>query len=104
MSVVAKGEKLRLTVDLRKLNQHVRRPDHPITSPKNAVSNIPPNARIFTTFDATSGYHQIPLHSKSQELTTFITPWDATSTSAPPWASHPQETNTIAEETKHSRI
>ncbi|QQP58215.1 Uncharacterized protein FKW44_003459 [Caligus rogercresseyi] len=75
MSVVQKGDKLRLTVDLRKLNEHVRRPEHPITSPKNAIANIPPNASIFTTFDATSGYHQVPLHRDSQDITTFITPW-----------------------------
>ena len=33
------------------------------------------NAKIFSALDGTSGYHQIPLHSDSQELLIFSSPW-----------------------------
>ena len=66
---------LRLCVDLRQLNKFVDRPLHPIRPPKEVVSVVPPSARYFSTFDASSGYFQVPLHPDSQELTTFLTPW-----------------------------
>lgn len=31
--------------------------------------------KYFSTLDAIIGYWQVPLAEKSQELTTFITPW-----------------------------
>ena len=31
-------------------------------------------ATVFSSLDAASGFHKIPLHEASQELTTFITP------------------------------
>ena len=76
MTVVRKPSgKLRLCVDLRGLNKFVKRPHHPIKSPKEAVAEVPPNAHWFSTFDASSGYFQVPLDESSQLLTTFITPW-----------------------------
>ena len=44
--------KLRLCVDLTKLNQHVKRPTHPLRSTKDLVAGIPPTSQIFSTFDA----------------------------------------------------
>ena len=74
--VVAKKDGTpRICVDLTKLNRHVDRPIHPLTTPKQAVSNISSKAKYFTTYDATHGYWQIPLTEESQALTTFITPW-----------------------------
>ena len=67
--------KLRLCVDLTKLNRHVKRPYYPLTTPKDAVSNVRNTARFFTTFDATNGYWQVPLDKDSQKLTTFVTQW-----------------------------
>jgi len=64
----------RLTVDLRKLNDQVRRPTHPMTTPREALSTIS-MARFFTTLDARHGYWQIPLSDAAKPLTTFITPW-----------------------------
>lgn len=32
-------------------------------------------AKVFSSLDATSGFWQIPLHSESSLLTTFITPF-----------------------------
>ncbi len=67
--------KLRLCVDLTKLNKFVKRPIHPLVSPKDAISNIACGSQFFTTFDAVNGYWQIPLEKESQLLTTFITSW-----------------------------
>ena len=61
-------------VDLTKLNHHVQRPTHPTRTPRD-VAEIDGQARFFSTFDATNGYFQIPLHPDSQHLTTFMTPW-----------------------------
>ena len=75
-SIVLKASgKLRLTVDLRTLNKYVKRPEHPVRTPKDAVASVPPTANIFSTFDSASSYHQVPLAEECQEYTTFITPW-----------------------------
>ena len=66
---------VRICVDLTKLNKFVKRPLHPLSTPREAVSSIPVNSRIFSTLDAKSGYWQLPLQESSQHLTTFITPW-----------------------------
>ena len=72
-------------VDLTKLNHHVQRPTHPTRTPRD-VAEIDGQARFFSTFDATNGYFQFPLHPDSQHLTTFMTPWGGTSSYALPWA------------------
>ena len=64
----------RLTVDFKKLNSQVQRPAHPMTSPRDAVSDIEPS-RFFSTLDARHGCWQIPLSEATRPLTTFITPW-----------------------------
>ncbi len=69
------SDKLRLCVDLRRLNKFVRRPHHPVRTPKDVLASLPPTARYFTTFDAKHGYFQVPLDEESQDLTTFCTPW-----------------------------
>ena len=76
MIVVQKpGGGIRICVDLSKLNKFVKRPTHPGASPKEVVSDIPLHQKYFSTMDAIKGYWQVPLAEKSQELTTFITPW-----------------------------
>ena len=76
MVVVEKpGGGIRICVDLTKLNKYVKRPTHPGPSPQEVVSDIPPNQRYFSTFDAVKWHWQIPLAEESQALTTFITPW-----------------------------
>ena len=67
--------KLRLCVDMTKLNVHVKRPTHPLRSPKDAVSEISSEARFFSSLDAVHGYWQVPLEASCQHLTTFMTPW-----------------------------
>ena len=73
--VVQPNGKLRLCVDLTKLNKHVKLPFYPLVTPKDAVSNIGGRIKYISTLDATHGYWQTPLEEKSQILTTFITPW-----------------------------
>jgi transposase InsO family protein len=64
----------RLCVDLRELNKHIKRPYHPLTTPREAIQVVPKTSKYFSTLDATTGYWQIPLDQASQDLTTFITP------------------------------
>ncbi len=73
--VVKPDGNLRLCVDLRMLNKFILRPYHPVRTPKDAVSTIPPGSRYFSIFDAKSGYFQCELDKESQLLTTFVTPW-----------------------------
>ena len=64
----------RLTVDLQTLNRQVKRPTHPMSTARSALSGIG-SAKWFTKLDARHGYWQIPLSDASRPLTTFITPW-----------------------------
>jgi transposase InsO family protein len=73
--VVKPDGSLRLCVDLRMLNKFVKRPNHPVRTPRDAVAAIPPDSKYFTTCDAKSGYFQVELDEESQVLTTFATPW-----------------------------
>ena len=54
--IVPKTKGLRIVIDFTKLNDFVRRPTHPLVTPKDAVSSVPPGSRFFTTVDAASGY------------------------------------------------
>ena len=67
--------KIRICVDLTRLNRYVKRPLHPLITPKDAVAGISNKAKFFTSFDARHGYWQLPLDEESQLFTTFITPW-----------------------------
>ena len=67
--------KLRICVDLTRLNAHVKRPLHPLISPRDAVASISNHAKFYNTFEAKNGYWQIPLAEDSQLLKTFITSW-----------------------------
>ena len=66
---------IRVCIDMTKLNENVQRPVYPTLTPKQAVGNISPGSKYFSTLDAKSGYWQIPLEKSAQPLTTFLTPW-----------------------------
>ena len=69
------SEKIRMCVDLSKLNKYVRRERYPSVTPGEAVADMKQaKAEFFSVFDALKGYHQCPLDDESQKLTTFITP------------------------------
>ncbi len=69
------SDRIRMCVDLSKLNKFVRRERYPSIPPAEAVADIQESkAKYFTVFDALKGYHQCPLDEASQKLTMFITP------------------------------
>ena len=75
MVVVPKQNgKVRIYVDLTKLNGSVRRERHILPSVKQTLAQIG-GAKYFSKLDANSGYWQIELDPESAKLTTFITPF-----------------------------
>ena len=75
MVVVPKSSgDLRICVDLTPLNKAVLREVHPMASVDENLAKIK-GSQFFTKLDANSGFWQIPLHSESRLLTTFITPF-----------------------------
>ena len=75
MVVTPKGNgKVRICVDLTKLNQFVQRENHPLPTIDTTLGNLA-GARHFSKLDANSGFWQIKLSERSRFLTTFITPW-----------------------------
>ena len=75
MVVVPKPNgKVRICVDLTRLNESVRRERHPLPAVDQTLAQLA-GARIFSKLDANSGFWQIPLAAASALLTTFITPF-----------------------------
>ena len=69
-------DRIRMCVDLSRLNRYVRRERYQSCTPAQAVADIAASeATVFTVMDAMKGYHQCPLDEESQLLTTFITPF-----------------------------
>ena len=69
-------DRIRLCVDLSRLNRYVRREEYQSPTPAEAVADIAAEeAKFFTVLDAKKGYHQCPLAEASQLMTTFITPF-----------------------------
>ena len=66
--------KVRICVDLTKLNESVRRERLILPSVEQTLAQIG-GAKVFFKLDASSGYWQIPLEPESSKLTTFITPF-----------------------------
>ena len=70
------SERIRLCVDLSRLNCYVKRERYQSATPAQAVVDIAVDrAKVFTKLDTLKGYHQCPLDKDSQLLTTFITPF-----------------------------
>ena len=66
--------KVRLYIDFTKLHESERRETFPLPTTDQLLAQLD-GATVFTKLDCDSGFHQIPLHPESQELTTFITPF-----------------------------
>ena len=66
--------KVRVRVDLSKLNEYIKREDHPLPAVDTTVGRLA-GSKVFTKLDANSGFWQIKLAWESRPLTTFITPW-----------------------------
>ena len=74
MVVVPKPNgKVRICVDLTKLNENVVRERLILPTVEQTLAQIG-GAKHFSKLDANSGYWQIELHPDSRKLTTFITP------------------------------
>lgn len=66
--------KVRICVDLTKLNESVKRERHPLPAVDQILAQLA-GAKFFTKLDTNSGFWQIPLDPTSSLLTTFITPF-----------------------------
>ena len=67
------SDRVRMCVDLSKLNKYVIWESYMSPTPTEAVADIAAQeAKYFTVIDGIKGYH---LACESQELTTFITPY-----------------------------
>ena len=74
MVVVPKGnDKVRICVDLTKLNKSVCREHHILSSVEQTLAQLQ-GAKVFTKLDVNSGFWQIKLSEKSAPHTTFIAP------------------------------
>ena len=75
MVVVPKPNgKVRICVDLTKLNESILGEFHPLPSVDHTLAQLA-GATVFSKLDANSGFWQIGLSPGSAELTTFITPF-----------------------------
>ena len=72
--VTKKSGKVRLCVDLKKLNLSVKRERYILLTLEDVTSKLS-GASVFSSLDAASGFYQIPLEEGSCKLTTFITPF-----------------------------
>ena len=72
--VMKKTGKVRLCVDLKKLNVNIERERFVLPTLEDVTSRLQ-GATVFSCLDAASGFYQIPLEENSQDLTTFITPF-----------------------------
>ena len=72
--VPRKNGKVRICVDLKRLNEGVRRERYVLPTAEEITAKLS-GATMFTSLDAASGFWQIPLHPESTKLTTFITPF-----------------------------
>lgn len=73
--VVKKNGKIRICVDLKRLNQSVAREKHTLPVLDDVLHRLA-KSTVFTKLDASSGFWQIPLEDDSAKLTTFITPFE----------------------------
>ncbi|XP_065943746.1 uncharacterized protein [Magallana gigas] len=71
--VLKKNGNVRICVDLKKLNEAVKR-EHFMLPNLDDISPRLAGSTLFSKLDASSGFYQIPLYPDSCELTTFITP------------------------------
>lgn len=72
--VLKKNGKVRICVDLTKLNKSVKRERHPMPAVEQTLAQLA-GAKVFSKLDANSGFWQIPLSAESALLTTFMTPF-----------------------------
>ena len=67
---VVKPDKIRLCIDPKNLNEAVKREHYPMKTIESVLTRLP-EAKVFSTLDAASGFWQIPLDEESSLLTCF---------------------------------
>lgn len=72
--VVKPNGKIRICVDLKKLNQAVERERYMMPTVDDVIHQLR-GSSVFSKLDAASGFWQIPLDRETAKLTTFITPF-----------------------------
>ena len=72
MVPIVKPDKLRICIDPFNLNQAIQCERYPMKTIEDVVSRLP-NAKVFSTLDAASGFWQIQLDKESSNLTCFNT-------------------------------
>ena len=71
--VIKKNGKIRICVDLKRLNENVKREKFILPTLDDILPKLA-KSTVFSSLDAESGFWQIPLKEDSARLTTFITP------------------------------
>ena len=66
------SSKSRLCIDFRRVNELTKKDAHPIPNIRDIFDQLG-GARVFTTLDLRSGYHQIPIAPRDREKTAFCT-------------------------------
>ena len=66
--------RVRICVDLTKLNESVKREKHILPSTDRTLAQLA-GAKVYSKLDANSGFWQVELSEESSRLTTFITPF-----------------------------
>ena len=74
VAVPKKTDSLRISVDLRPLNECILHEVHPLPKVDVTLTSLS-GAQVFSKLDANSGFWQMPLSEESRLLTTFITPF-----------------------------
>lgn len=66
-----KNGKLRMCVDLRKVNEAIEVSGHPLPAMQDMLERVQ-GVKVFSCLDLKSAYHQLELHPESRPLTTFV--------------------------------
>ena len=72
--VIKPNGSVRICVDLKRLNSHVKRAHYPLPAVEDTLARLA-KSKVFSTLDTNSGFWQIPVSPDSARLTTFITPF-----------------------------
>lgn len=93
--VLKKNENVRIRVDLKKLNEAVKR-EHFMHPNIDDISPRLAGSASFSKLETSSGFCKIPLHPDNCELTTFITRYDVTTLDEYHLELHPSQKSSSA--------
>jgi hypothetical protein len=68
---------IRVCIDFRKLNAVTKKDSYPIPKIDNLFTHLA-KAKVYSTIDLASGYHQVKMDPNSREYTAFATQWGYT--------------------------